>query len=100
VILAPVHDGFVAELTYGEDVDWYRNLLAAGGCVVLRHRVEFDIGGIEPYPADRARRAFPLPFRLILRGLGRDEFRLLRTGRPALRSAAPPGPPTDPSYRP
>ena len=35
VILAKVPEGFVAELTYGENVNWYRNAIAAGGCVVL-----------------------------------------------------------------
>src|SRR4051812_50056213 len=32
VILARVPQGFVAELTYGAGVDWYRNIVAAGGC--------------------------------------------------------------------
>jgi deazaflavin-dependent oxidoreductase (nitroreductase family) len=34
VILAEVPEGFVAELTYGDDVDWYRNSVAAGVCIV------------------------------------------------------------------
>ena len=32
VILARVPEGFVAELTYGPDVQWYRNIVAAGRC--------------------------------------------------------------------
>ena len=31
VILAQTAEGFVAELTYGPNVDWYRNIVAAGG---------------------------------------------------------------------
>src|SRR4029450_3747726 len=31
LILAEVPQGFVAELTYGDKVDWYRNIVAAGG---------------------------------------------------------------------
>ncbi|MGO9884290.1 MAG: nitroreductase family deazaflavin-dependent oxidoreductase, partial [Solirubrobacteraceae bacterium] len=38
VILVEVPEGFIAELTYGEDVNWYRNIVAAGGCVVVHHR--------------------------------------------------------------
>jgi hypothetical protein len=34
VILAKAPEGFIAELTYGENVNWYRNVVAAGGCVV------------------------------------------------------------------
>jgi deazaflavin-dependent oxidoreductase (nitroreductase family) len=37
VILAEVPQGFVAELTYGDTVDWYRNIVAAGGCTVIHH---------------------------------------------------------------
>jgi deazaflavin-dependent oxidoreductase (nitroreductase family) len=79
LILAAVPEGFVAELTYGDNVNWYRNLLAAGGGVVLRHGEQYRITAIEPCDADRGRRAFPFPFRLLLRALGRTEFRLLRT---------------------
>jgi deazaflavin-dependent oxidoreductase (nitroreductase family) len=79
LILVAVPGGFVAELTYGENVNWYRNLLAAGGGVVLHHGKQYRITGVEPCDADWGRRAFPLPFRLVLTALGRSEFRLLRT---------------------
>ena len=35
VILARVPEGFIAELTYGDTVNWYCNVVAAGGCAVL-----------------------------------------------------------------
>jgi deazaflavin-dependent oxidoreductase (nitroreductase family) len=82
VILARVPEGFIAELTYGDNVNWYRNVLAAGGCVVLHHRVEFRVTKIEPCSAERGRNAYPAPFRGILRVAGRDQFRLLRTDQP------------------
>ncbi|RQP10601.1 MAG: DUF385 domain-containing protein [Microbacteriaceae bacterium] len=79
IIVARAAEGFVAELTYGEGVDWYRNIVAAGGC-------EFVVGGqthrvvaIERYPEDVGRRAFGVPARWILALLRRREFRLLRT---------------------
>ena len=48
IIVAPVKDGFVIELTYGPDVDWHKNVLAAGGCVVVWQGKEFVINKIEP----------------------------------------------------
>jgi deazaflavin-dependent oxidoreductase (nitroreductase family) len=77
LILAPVGDGFVAELTYGTEVAWYRNVVAAGHCVVVFKGVEYEIDGMEPYPADMGRRAFGFPGTLILRLLRRQEFRFL-----------------------
>jgi deazaflavin-dependent oxidoreductase (nitroreductase family) len=79
VILAGVPEGFIAELTYGEDVNWYRNVIAAGGCVVVHHRVEYHVTDIETCTAERGRAAYPAPFRLVLKAAGRNEFRLLRT---------------------
>ena len=81
VILAPVPEGFIAELTYGEDVNWYRNVVAAGTCVVVHHGAEYRVTSIEPYGAEPGRGAFPAPFRGVLKALARSEFRLLRVDR-------------------
>ena len=43
VILVKVPEGFIAELTYGENVNWYRNVVAAGGCLVLHHGHEYRV---------------------------------------------------------
>jgi len=79
VILAQVPEGFVAELTYGPDVDWYKNVTAAGGCTVVHHGREYEVHGVVDYPAELGRRAFPGPAQLVLRLLDRREFRLLAT---------------------
>lgn len=81
LIVAPVENGFVAELTYGTDVAWYRNVVAAGHCVLVVKGVENTIDGIEPYPAETGRAAFGFPARLILRLLRRQEFRFLRIAK-------------------
>jgi deazaflavin-dependent oxidoreductase (nitroreductase family) len=81
VILARAPEGFVAELTYGDTVNWYRNAVAAGGCVVVRGGREWRVVGIEPYDAERGRAAYGIPARWVLRLLRRTEFRLLRVGR-------------------
>ncbi|HEU4850330.1 MAG TPA: nitroreductase family deazaflavin-dependent oxidoreductase [Terrimesophilobacter sp.] len=79
IIVASVPEGFVAELTYGENVNWYRNIVAAGSCELLVRGVLHRVSAIEPYPVDAGRRAFGFPARLILSLLRRHEFRLLRT---------------------
>lgn len=84
LILARVSKGFVAELTYGEKVDWYRNVVAAGGCVVVYRGSEYRVDGVEPCGVEEGRNVYPTPFRQLLRAMGRKEFRLLRTGDSSL----------------
>lgn len=79
IIVAEAPDGFIAELTYGENVNWYRNIVAAGGCELVVNGVTHRVVAIELFPAEKGRRAFGFPARLILRLLRRHEFRLLRT---------------------
>jgi deazaflavin-dependent oxidoreductase (nitroreductase family) len=79
IIVARVSDGFIAELTYGEDVNWYRNIVAAGGCQLVVAGVVHDVVAVERYPTEAGRRAFGIPAWWVLRLLGRRDFRLLRT---------------------
>jgi deazaflavin-dependent oxidoreductase (nitroreductase family) len=74
LIVAPIAGGFVIELTYGPDVDWYKNVVAAGGCILIRHGKEYVIDRLEPLDVDTGRAAFPLPAQLILRLLKRQHF--------------------------
>jgi F420H(2)-dependent quinone reductase len=78
LILARLGRDFIAELTYGEDVSWYRNAVAANGCRIVWKGVEHRIVGIEPCDPELALRAFGYPAAAILRVLRRREFRLLR----------------------
>jgi deazaflavin-dependent oxidoreductase (nitroreductase family) len=78
VVLAPVPEGFVTELTYGEDVNWFRNIEAAGGCVVVHGGAEYRIDAIEPCEAMAGRAAFPPFRRALLTATRRTNFRLLR----------------------
>ncbi|MBO0813468.1 MAG: nitroreductase family deazaflavin-dependent oxidoreductase [Microlunatus sp.] len=79
IMVARVPEGFIAELTYGDQVNWYRNVVAAGGCELLVGGKPYQIVAIEPYDAESGRRAFGYPARLILQLTRRHEFRLLRT---------------------
>ena len=38
IMVWPMEDGFVIALTYGPAVDWYRNMMAAGGGEVFWHK--------------------------------------------------------------
>jgi hypothetical protein len=60
-------------------VDWYRNVVAAGGCVVVHHRTEYVVTHVERCSPERGRSAFPPPFRQLLKAMRRTDFRLLRT---------------------
>jgi deazaflavin-dependent oxidoreductase (nitroreductase family) len=79
LILARVPDGFVAELTYGPSVSWYRNITAAGQCIVVFRGAEHHVDRIEHYSTDAGIRAFGNPAGPLLRLLRRHEFRLLHT---------------------
>ncbi len=77
IIASPVKDGFVIELTYGHDVDWYKNVVAAGGGTIIRHGKEYAINRIEPLDPATGLAAFPLPQRTLLRLLRRKDFEKL-----------------------
>ena len=87
LILAPTPDGFVAELTYGPGVAWYRNVVAAGQCVIVHKGVEHHIDRIEPCSTEDGLRAFGYPRALVLRLLRRHEFRLLHESRDSAQEA-------------
>jgi deazaflavin-dependent oxidoreductase (nitroreductase family) len=78
IIVGPVKDGFVIELTYGHDVDWHKNVLAAGGCTVIWHGKEYVIDKIEPLDTQTGRAAFSPPQQLILRLLRRKHFEKMK----------------------
>jgi deazaflavin-dependent oxidoreductase (nitroreductase family) len=86
LLLARVADGFVAELTYGENVDWYRNVAHAGRCTVVVNGREYQIDEIREYPYREGRRAFGRPAAYLLKAMARKDFRLLRSAGPAASS--------------
>ena len=74
LLLGSVEGGFVAELTYGPHVDWYQNVLAAGGCQVLWRRKSYKIDQVTPIDRETGRAAFPFIARVLLRLLGMKHF--------------------------
>lgn len=82
VYRAPVNvfrhgDEYVFALTYGSDVNWVRNVLAAGGC-------EIEVGGrrvrlTDPrIVVDPGRRLMPFPVRQFLGFMRVSEFLIMR----------------------
>ncbi len=82
IMVWPMAEGFVIALTYGPQVDWYRNLLAAGGATLLWHRRVYTIGKPEPIDAKTALTAFPSFFRLILGRSGTHDFVWIKSSVP------------------
>lgn len=78
IIVQPVDGGFVIELTYGPEVDWYRNVVAANGCRILFHGTEHVIEGLEPLDTAEGIAAFTPFQQRILRLLRRTHFVKLR----------------------
>jgi deazaflavin-dependent oxidoreductase (nitroreductase family) len=79
LIVARVPEGFVAELTYGPNVSWYRNTVAAGRCVLIVGGTEYVVDAVTDYSAEDGLKAFGYPRAVILKLLRRREFRLLHT---------------------
>jgi deazaflavin-dependent oxidoreductase (nitroreductase family) len=70
--------GFVMPLTFGESAGWYRNIVAAGWCVITWRGADHAVAS--PVIVDRttALPAFPRYERLALRAIGINEFVWLR----------------------
>ena len=74
IMVWPSGRGFVIALTYGPQVDWYRNILAAGGCTVFWHKRVYAVGKPVSIDAKIALPVFPTPFRQILGRIGLQDF--------------------------
>lgn len=69
-----VEDGFVIALTYGPQVDWLRNLQAAGRGSLLWHQQEYVFQKPEFIDAKTAFPALPPFIKQVLRLHGTHEF--------------------------
>jgi deazaflavin-dependent oxidoreductase (nitroreductase family) len=66
--------GFAITLAFGAQVDWYRNLLAAGGGVIRWRAHAYRVAAPEPIAATAALAAFDPVQRLFLRIGGIDGY--------------------------
>ena len=74
IIVQPTQGGFMIELTYGDQVQWYKNVRAAGHCVITYRKVEHEIVGFEPVDAETGIAAFSPGQQRILSTLRRSHF--------------------------
>lgn len=70
-------DEYVFFLTYGSDVDWVKNVLTAGRCVLRTRGRNVELAEPE-LVSDPERRLVPQPVRSIGRLLGATEFVRMR----------------------
>jgi deazaflavin-dependent oxidoreductase (nitroreductase family) len=77
--------GFVMPLTFGEAAGWYRNIVAAGWCVITWRGADHTVAS--PVIVDRATAlpAFPRYERLALRTIGINQFVWLHLASPRPR---------------
>jgi deazaflavin-dependent oxidoreductase (nitroreductase family) len=74
IIVEPMGSCFVIALTYGPEVDWYRNVCAAGHSTLLWHGRTYTLEQPQPIDRQEALPAFPMLARLILRTVGVQHF--------------------------
>ena len=73
-IAARTAEGFLFALTYGPNVDWYRNVQAAGQATLRWQGQEYTLERPQAVDASTGQHAFPFPLNLILRLLGTRHF--------------------------
>ena len=76
--MRPFGDGFVMPRTFGENAAWYRNVVAAGWCVVTYRGRDYELVQPEVIDYQAAAAAFPRYERLQFRLAGIDEFLRMR----------------------
>jgi len=70
IIAEPLQDGFVIALTYGKEVDWYKNIAAKGGCSLRWKNRDYRLVHPEFIDQESGLTAFPAMLRAILRKMG------------------------------
>ena len=81
VVVIPFGDKFIFALPYGSEVDWYRNIQAAGRGTVIWHGKEYLVEDPEPLVVRKGLPGLPLALRLILPIVGAQLFRQMKSTR-------------------
>jgi deazaflavin-dependent oxidoreductase (nitroreductase family) len=74
-------DTYVLALTYGPDVQWVKNVLAAGGCELVTRGRTLRLGAPRLF-SDPSRSRMPAPVRLLLGPMRVTEFMELQIEQP------------------
>jgi hypothetical protein len=73
-------EGFLIALTYGQDSEWVKNVLAAGGCELETRGIGYHLSA-STIVYDPTRRRFPIPVRIVLRLIGANDLMQLSISR-------------------
>jgi len=76
--MRPLGDGFVMPRTFGDNAAWYRNVMAAGRCVVTYRGHDYELVDPEVIDYRAAAPAYPRYERLQFRLLGINEYLRMR----------------------
>jgi deazaflavin-dependent oxidoreductase (nitroreductase family) len=74
IIAEPVQGGFVIAMTYGKEVDWYKNVAAKGGCSLRWKNQDYTLVHPEFIDPEAGLTAFPAAMRPFLRSAGVKYF--------------------------
>jgi deazaflavin-dependent oxidoreductase (nitroreductase family) len=77
VFAFPTEEGFAVALTYGHDVDWLKNVQAAGICSLIRKGRETELTNPRVVGWALGSKHMPMPVRITLLGLQARDFLLL-----------------------
>ena len=74
IMTEPVDNGFVIALTYGKEVDWYKNVKAKGGCSLFWKQKEYSLVNPELIDKEVGVMAFPAVIRAALQKMDIEYF--------------------------
>ncbi len=74
ILAARVENGFVFALTYGDHVDWYRNILASGKGVLTWHGEVFHLSSPETLRKNDGKEVFLQPWKTLLALMDTTDF--------------------------
>lgn len=77
VFAFPTDQGFAIALTFGHEVDWLKNVLAAGRCTIIRRGRPIEAGTPRVVGWAAGSKHMPIPVRVTLLGLQARDFLLL-----------------------
>ena len=77
VFAFPTDDGFAIGLTYGHDVDWLKNVQAAGACTIIYRGQPSELADPRVVGWASGSKHMPIPVRVSLLGLQARDFLLL-----------------------
>ena len=81
IVVVPTADGFVIPLPYGVDVDWLRNVQAAGQCTITLKGDEYNVHEPELIDAPTAFAMVPPQVQRAWRVMGMGMLQFLRVKR-------------------